>query len=319
MSALRVLITGGAGFIGSALARAHVERGDRVSVVDSLVAGRREQVPQGARFHCLDVGSVGLEEVFAGDGPFDVVSHHAALKDVRRALIDPAPDAEANILGTLNVLRCAADHHSGYFIFPSSAAIYGEAAVRPTPETAPIAPISPYGISKAAAELYCAFFARTRALPGIALRYGTVYGPTAGEESEAGSITIFTRRFLSGRAPIIFGDGEQTRDLVYVDDIVQANMLAVEKAPRPWAVYNVATGVETTINAVVRQLGAYTGSAAEIQYADAKPGEVRKNVQNRTRIRQELGWAPEVSLVDGLARVVAAYGGTPAGAPAPGG
>jgi UDP-glucose 4-epimerase len=309
---MRVLITGGAGFIGSALARAHLARGDRVVVVDNLVAGRRERVPGGARFLPADVGGPDLEAVFAGEGPFDVVSHHAALKDVRRALIDPRPDAEANILGTLSVLRLAADYGTGRFVFPSSAAVYGDPQVFPTPETAPIAPISPYGISKAAAELYCAFFARTRGLPAVALRYSTVYGPTAPEGSEAGSITAFTRRLLTGRAPIIYGDGQQTRDYVNVEDVVRANIRVLEVAPRPWAVYNVATGVETSINGVCRRLAACTAAAGvpnpgPPEYAPAKLGEVRRNVQDATLLRRETGWAPLVALDEGLAHVVAAY------------
>ncbi|MGH2353670.1 MAG: NAD-dependent epimerase/dehydratase family protein [Chloroflexota bacterium] len=310
--AMKVLITGGAGFIGAALARAHLERGDAVTIVDNLVTGRREQVPDGAQFHLLDVGSPALEDCFEVAGPFDVVSHYAALKDVRRALVDPYPDAEANILGTLNVLRCAAGHGTGLFVFPSSAAVYGDAQRFPTPETAPAAPISPYGISKAAAEAYCAFFARNRSLPAVALRYSTVYGPTATEESEAGVITNFTRRLLAGRAPIIYGDGEQTRDLVSVDDVVRANLLAIERGPRPWAVYNVATGVETSVNDLCRTLAALTGFQGRSEYQDAKPGEVRRNVQDASLIRRDLGWAPSVSLKDGLARVVEAYRQQPA-------
>ncbi len=303
---MRVLITGGAGFIGSALARALVRRGDQVVVVDSLVTGHAAAVPEGARFFRLDVRDDRLEDVFTQEGPFDVVAHYAALKDVRKALLDPRSDAEANILGTLNVLRCAAAFHAGRFVYPSSAGIYGDAAVRPTPESAPMAPISPYGISKAAGEAYCAFFARSRGLPGIALRYGTVYGPHAGEATEAGVITIFVRQMLHGRQPVIYGDGEQTRDLVYVDDVVEATLRAIERAPRPWAVYNVATGIETTINEIYRQLAALCDFAQPPAYEPAKQGEVRRNAQDITRIREELGWAPRYSLSQGLAQVVAA-------------
>lgn len=306
MRQMRVLITGGAGFIGSALARALTERGDQVVIVDSLATGRVEAIPQGARFFRLDVRDDRLEEVFAQQGPFDVVAHYAALKDVRRALLDPRSDAEVNILGTLNVLRCAAGYHAGLFVYPSSAGIYGDAAVRPTPETAPMAPISPYGISKAAGEAYCAFFARARGLPAIALRYGTVYGPHAGEATEAGVITIFVRQMLSGEQPVIYGDGEQTRDLVYIDDVVEATTRAIDRAPRQWAVYNVATGTETTINEVYRQLAALCGFYRLPAYEPAKPGEVRRNAQDITRIREELGWAPRCSLPQGLAQVVAA-------------
>jgi UDP-glucose 4-epimerase len=313
---MRILITGGAGFIGSALARAHVERGDEVTVADSLVTGQRDLVPEGARFVLLDVGTPGLDTLFRERGPFDVVSHHAALKDVRRALVDPQPDAEANIVGTLNVLRVAREHGTGRFIFPSSAAIYGDPAVFPTAETAPIAPISPYGISKAAAELYCAFFARAHGLPTVALRYSTVYGPRASEESEAGSITTFTRRVVAGEAPTIFGDGEQSRDFIYIDDVVQANLAVLDRAPRPWAVYNVSTGVEVTINEVCRLLGAAAGAARPPEYRPARAGEVRRNVQDSALLRRETGWLAQVSLPEGLERMVAAFSGerTAAGA-----
>jgi UDP-glucose 4-epimerase len=304
---MRVLVTGGAGFIGGAVARAYLERGAAVIVVDSLATGRREWVPPGAHFYLMDVGSPLLERVFEAHGPFDVVSHHAALKDVRKALADPGPDAQANILGTLNVLRCAAGHGTGRFVFPSSAAIYGDAAQRPTPETAPIDPISPYGISKAAAEAYCAYFARHRGVPAVALRYGTVYGPQATEESEAGAITAFARRMLAGRRPVIFGDGKQTRDFVHVDDVVRAHLLAAERAPTPWATYNVATGTEASLNEVYRLLAASTGYAGTPEYESPRPGEVRRNAQDVSLVRRELGWSPRIGLGEGLAQVVAAY------------
>ena len=304
---MRVLITGGAGFIGSALTRACLARGADVTVVDNLATGKREQVAEGARFHCMSIGDPRLEGIFVENGAFDFVYHYAALKDVRKALIDPASDADANILGTLNVLRCAAEHRTGRVIFPSSAAVYGDAPVRPTPETAPISPISPYGISKTACEHYLSFFAHNRALPAVALRYSTVYGPAAAEESEAGVITIFTRRMLAGRRPVVFGDGDQTRDFIHVDDIVRATMLAAERAPRPWAVYNVSTSVETSLNELYRQLCAETGYDEPAEYLDRKPGEVLNNVQDPSKIGRELGWRAEVSLGDGLRSVVAAY------------
>jgi UDP-glucose 4-epimerase len=304
---MRVLVTGGAGFIGSALARALLERGDDVTVVDNLVTGRRDLVPEGARFHALSIGDRQLERVFEEDGPFERVFHHAALKDVRKALIDPGPDAEANILGTLNVLRCAAAHGTGRIVFPSSAAVYGDADVRPTPESAPTAPISPYGISKLACEHYLAFFANNRGLPAVALRYSTVYGPAAAEESEAGVITIFTRRMLAGRRPAVFGDGEQTRDFVHVDDVVEATLHAAEHVQAPWAVYNVCTGVETSLNDLYRALAEETGYAAPAEYLDRKPGEVVRNAQDPALMQNDLGWRARVALREGLRKVVAAY------------
>ena len=304
---MRALVTGGAGFIGSALVRALLARQADVTVVDNLVTGRREWVPDGARFHCLSISDRQLDRVFEEDGPFDYVFHHAALKDVRKALIDPGPDAEANIIGTLNVLRCAAEHETGRFVFPSSAAVYGDAAVRPTPESAPAAPISPYGISKLACEHYISFFAHNRGLSAVALRYATVYGPAAAEESEAGVITIFTRRMLAGRRPVVFGNGEQTRDLIHVDDVVSATLAAAEKARAPWAVYNVATGIETSIKDLYAMVAEETGYRESAEYLDRKPGEVLLNCQDGGFIARELDWRPQIALRDGLRRVVAAY------------
>ena len=308
----RVLITGGAGFIGSALAAAYQARGASVTAVDSLVTGRRDQVPEGVVLHALDVRDDALLDLFRAEGPFDLVLHYAALKDVRKALVDPRGDAEANVLGTLNVLRCAAETGAGRFVYPSSSAIYGEPVQLPTPESNAPAPISPYGISKWAAEAYCAYFAQSRGLPCVALRYGTVYGPAAAEETEAGVITIFARRMLAGQQPVIYGDGEQTRDLVYVDDIVAASMLAASAAPEPWAVYNVGNGQEVSINQVYRELARCAEFTAPPVYDAPKPGEVRRNCLDASRIKQDLGWQPRVSLHDGLAQVVNTYLSVPA-------
>jgi UDP-glucose 4-epimerase len=303
---MRVLVTGGAGFIGSEIARAYLARSASVTVVDSLVTGRREWVPSGAQFHRLNIGDAALEQVFREEGPFDVVSHHAALKDVRKAMIDPRPDAETNILGTLNVLRCAADYGSGRFVFASSAAIYGDSPI-PFRETAPAAPISPYGISKASCEWYAAYFAHNRGLSAVALRYACVYGPAAAEESEAGVITIFARRMLAGRRPVIYGDGEQTRDFVHVDDVVRANLLAADGAPRPWAAYNVSTDTETSVNALYAALAQTTGYSEAPEYGARKSGEILRHAQDWSLIGRELGWRPEVALRDGLAHVIDAY------------
>ena len=313
---MRALVTGGAGVIGSALGRALLARGADVTVVDNLVTGRREWVPDGARFHCLSIADRQLDRVFEEDGPFDYVFHHAALKDVRKALIDPGPDAEANIIGTLNVLRCAAENETGRFVFPSSAAVYGDAAVRPTPESAPPAPISPYGISKLTCEHYISFFAHNRGLSAVALRYATVYGPAAAEESEAGVITIFARRMLAGRRPVVFGDGEQTRDFVHVDDVVEGTLIAAERAKAPWAVYNLATGTETSLNQLYRLMAAEAGYGETPEYLDRKAGEVLLNCQDPALFERELGWRPRIALPDGLRKVVAAYRAETQAAPA---
>jgi UDP-glucose 4-epimerase len=304
---MRVLVTGGAGFIGSLIARAYLDRGADVTIVDNLVAGKREWVPDGATFHCLSIGDPHLERIFQEHGPFDLVSHHAALKDVRKSLMDPSADAQANIIGTLNVLRCAAEHGAARLIFSSSAAIYGDARTRPTPENEPGDPISPMGIAKYSCEHYIRFFAVTRGLPVVVLRYSTVYGPNAAEETEGGVTTIFIRRMLEGRRPQVFGDGEQTRDFIHVHDIVAANLLVAERETRPWAVYNVSTGIETSLNELYGLLKVNTGYSDPPEYLDRKPGEVLRNAQDASLIQRELGWRAAIALKDGLRQVVAAY------------
>ncbi|MSQ43814.1 MAG: NAD-dependent epimerase/dehydratase family protein [Chloroflexi bacterium] len=304
---MRILLTGGAGFIGSLIAQAYRNRGDHVVIVDSLVTGTATQVPVGATFIEQDIRDPDLVRTVIDHGPFDLVSHHAALKDVRKALLDPRADADANILGMINVLRAAAEGGAGRLVFASSAAVYGDAAVFPTPEAVECIPISPYGISKMTGELYGRYFALNRDLPVIALRYGTVYGTFTPAASEAGVITIFTRRLLSGEVPVIYGDGLQTRDFVNVEDIVRANIL-VGAAPMqsPWAVYNVSTGTETSVRDLARTLISLAGATCTPRYEAAKAGEIRRNVQDASRLREAVGWAPEIQLDQGLAAVVEA-------------
>lgn len=304
---MRILITGGAGFIGSLIAQAYRDRGDDVVIVDSLVTGTATQVPVGATFIEQDIRDPDLVRTVTGHGPFDVVSHHAALKDVRKALLDPRADADVNILGMINVLRAAAEGGAGRLVFASSAAVYGDATVFPTPEAVECMPMSPYGISKMTGELYGRYFAQSRNLPVIALRYGTVYGTFTPEASEAGVITIFTRRLLSGDVPVIYGDGVQTRDFINVRDIVRANIL-VGDAPMesPWAVYNVSTGIETSVNDLAGTLISLTGATCTPRYEGAKAGEVRRNLQDASRLREAVEWAPEIPIAQGLAAVVEA-------------
>ena len=310
---MRVLITGGAGFIGGALARAYLARGDSVSIVDSLCGGRREHVPRDADLHHTDItNGAALERVFDSSGPFDLVSHHAALKNVRTALARPAEDAHVNIVGTLNVLQCAARSGAGRFVFASSAAVYGHAANIPTRESEPLGPCSPYGIAKAAAEAYCRHFSQGRGLRTVVLRYSSVYGPAATEESEAGVITIFARRLLAGQPPTIYGDGEQTRDFVHVDDVVRANLAAGDTPLPLWSVYNVGTGVETSVRSLCAQLSGAIGTDLAPLHAAAKHGEVLRNAQSIDLIQQDLGWSPRVLLIEGLSRLLGEYGMAPA-------
>ena len=304
---MRVLITGGAGFIGGTLARAHRDRGDHVVVLDSLVTGVASQVPDGVELVQADIRDANLPTFIRSHGPFDLVSHHAALKDVRLALLDPRADADVNVLGTLNVVRAAADAEVGRLTFASSAAVYGDPPSFPTAEDAPIVPISPYGIGKYAGELYGRYFAHARGLPVTAFRYGTVFGTHTPEASEAGVIAIFARRIVAGEGVVIYGDGLQTRDFVHVDDIVRANLAVADApAPEPFAAYNVATGVETSVVDLASHMGALVERPLVVSHEPAKAGEVRRNRMDATRLHAATGWSPRVDMQSGLEAVIGA-------------
>lgn len=304
----KVLVTGGAGFIGSHVADAYIARGDRVWVVDDLSSGRRENLPEGAEFLHLDIRDAALAGLFAKVGGFDVVNHHAAQIDVRRSVSDPRLDASVNIDGLLNVLEAGRKHGIGRFVMVSSGGVvYGEAEL-PTLETAPKRPASPYGVSKLAAEYYLACYHRVHGLDYVALRYSNVFGPRQDPHGEAGVVAIFANRVLDREDLTIFGDGEQTRDYVYVGDVVSANLTA-STADLPAAAslderaFNVGTGIETSVNvlaaAVMRVAGAVVGTCN----APARPGELERSCLDAGRLRS-LGWRPEVGIDEGLDRTL---------------
>jgi len=307
MSGKRVLVTGGAGFIGSHVAEAYRDRGDRVWVVDDLSTGRASNVPEGVEFRRMDIGDPELEELFREVGGFDIVNHHAAQMDVRKSVADPRADARTNIDGLLNVLECARRHGAGRVLFISSGGVvYGEAETRPTPEGAPKLPLSPYGVTKLAAEYYLYYYHQVHGLDYAALRYANVYGPRQDPHGEAGVVAVFSNRIRAGEPLTIFGDGEQTRDYVYVGDVVAAN-LALSDGPLERAVdldgraFNVATGQETTVNARARLLMEAAGREVPVQYAPARAGELKHSSLEAGRLRAR-GWAPRVTLAEGLAR-----------------
>ncbi|MBX6363483.1 MAG: NAD-dependent epimerase/dehydratase family protein [Gemmatimonadetes bacterium] len=303
----RVLVTGGAGFIGSHVADAFRARGDEVWVVDDLSSGRRENVGAGIAFVEMDIGSPDLDRLFADVGGFDIVSHHAAQIDVRKSVMDPRRDARINIDGLLNVLEAARRHGTSRFVFVSSGGVvYGEPEVRPTPETASKAPLSPYGVTKLAAEYYLHYYHRVHGLEYVALRYANVYGPRQDPHGEAGVVAIFSTRLLRGEPVTIYGDGNQTRDYVYVGDVVAANLRLADVALPPAAGiddrgFNVGTGRETSVNELARALMEVSGRSVEVRFAEARPGELRHSCLDASRLRA-LGWAPATSLRDGLAR-----------------
>jgi len=306
MGARRVLVTGGAGFIGSHVAEAYVARGDEVWVVDDLSSGRRENVPAGVEFIEMGIGDPRLDSIFEEAGGFDLVNHHAAQIDVRKSVADPRHDARINVDGLLNVLECARRHGTRRIVFVSSGGVvYGEPERRPTPEDAPKLPLSPYGVTKLAAEFYLHYYHRVHGLDYAALRYSNVYGPRQDPFGEAGVVAIFSTRLLAGEPLTIYGDGEQTRDYVYVGDVVSANLLVGDAPLEPATTldaraYNVGTGRETSVNVLARTMMDVAGREVELRYAPARPGELLRSCLDNTRLRR-LGWTPKVTLDEGLA------------------
>jgi UDP-glucose 4-epimerase len=309
---MRTLVTGGAGFIGSNLVDALVGRGDEVIVLDDVSTGRRDNLAHalanGAQLVEGDIRDHGaLSELCASVRP-EVVFHLAAQIDVRKSVADPAFDARVNVEGTVNVLRAA--HASGVrrvVNTSSGGAIYGEARTIPAPEDHPVAPEAPYGLSKFCAEQYCELFARLHGLSTVSLRYGNVYGVRQDPLGEAGVIAIFCGRLLGGGRPTIFGDGRQTRDYIFVSDVVDANLRAAETdAGGP---FNIGRGVETTVLELVEELAPHAADGFEPEHAPERRGEVRRIALDTARARAELGWEARVGLKEGLERTLASLRG----------
>ena len=302
----RVLVTGGAGFIGSHVVEAHLAAGDQVTVLDNLSTGRRANVPAGATLVEADVRSEEARRLIA-EGRFAIVNHHAAQIDVRRSVNDPVADAECNVIGLLNVLEGARGGGVGRVVFASSGGtVYGEGAAIPTPETAPKLPASPYGVAKLASEFYLSTFAQLYGLEAAVLRYSNVFGPRQDPHGEAGVVAIFCRRVLAGEPITIFGDGKQTRDMVFVRDVAAAN-LAASRQPLPpltsidARAFNVGTGIETSVSELAAQLGAAAGRAPQITHAAARAGEILRSALEVRKAERELGWRPRTTLAAGLA------------------
>jgi UDP-glucose 4-epimerase len=302
----RVLVTGGAGFIGSHVAEAYLARGDAVWIVDDLSSGRRENVPDGARFIEMDIRDPDLRELFR-DARFDLVNHHAAQIDVRHSVSDPGFDAGVNVLGLLNLVESAREVGTRRIVYVSSGGvIYGEPDQIPTPEAAPKLPLSPYGVTKLAGEYYLNYYRQVHGMEYVALRYSNVYGPRQDPHGEAGVIAIFSSRLLAGEPLHIFGDGEQTRDYVYVKDVVSANMkasdlMAGDGTGLDSVAFNVGTGVATSVNRLADALEAVSGRQAGREYRAARPGELRASTLDASCFRAR-GWSPKWDLRDGLRR-----------------
>ncbi|MDP9486547.1 MAG: SDR family oxidoreductase [Actinomycetota bacterium] len=303
---MRVLLTGGAGFIGSHVAEALLARGHEVCVVDDLSSGKRENVPKGADFFEADVRT-GCAEVFRSFRP-EALCHQAAQMDVRRSVREPDLDADVNVLGTVRLLEACVAHGVGRVVFASTGgAVYGEQDEFPAPEEHPQYPVSPYGVSKLAGERYLNYYRAQYGLPYAALRYANVYGPRQDPHGEAGVVAIFSGNLAAGRPSTIFGTGEQTRDYVYVGDVARANVLALEGDP-PSGAYNVGTGIETSVAALYEKMLALTGRDLPPERGPARPGEQSRSSVDPTKAARELGWKPEVDLASGLERALRFFG-----------
>jgi UDP-glucose 4-epimerase len=299
---MKIAITGGAGFIASQIAEAYLAAGHEVIVIDDLSTGKRANVPSAAKFFHADIRSPEVAEIFQSERP-QVLSHHAAQLDVRRSVADPGFDAEVNVIGTLNLLEAARKSGVERVLFASSGgAVYGEQLQFPATESHPHHPISPYGITKSTGEHYLAFYHTVRGIPYIALRYSNVFGPRQDPHGEAGVVAIFSQKLLSGEAPTIYGDGAQTRDYVFVGDVVRANVAALE-SDYVGAV-NIGTGIETSVNDLCEHMRAITGCPHPAKHAPARAGEQLRSVVSIERARSVLRWRPEVTLEEGLRRTI---------------
>ena len=301
----KVLVTGGAGFIGSHLVDRLIEEGHAVVVVDNLSSGRREYVHPAASFYHLDVRDSALEEVLREEHP-QVVCHQAAQISVQSSLRDPAEDATINVVGSLRLLEYARQHGVEKFIYASTGgALYGEPDYLPCDEGHPIRPLAPYGVSKYAVEQFLAMYGRVYGLRYTVLRYGNVYGPRQDPYGEAGVVAIFSQRMLEGREAVIYGSGEQRRDFVYVSDVVEANLLSIDKGDGEHL--NIATGADTSINQISAQLQGAIGYGQPAVHAPAKSGEVFAISLACQRAQEVLGWRPQVDLAQGLAKTMAFF------------
>jgi UDP-glucose 4-epimerase len=305
----RVLVTGGAGFIGSHIAEAYLRAGWEVVILDDLSRGHERNVPNEARFVRADIGSPEARRLLA-TGQFDVLNHHAAQIDVRVSVDCPALDAGINVVGLVNLLEGAGEGHVKRVIFASSGGVvYGDPELVPTPETAPKGPISPYGVSKLSGEYYLRALAALRGFEGVAMRYANVFGPRQDPKSEAGVVSIFVSRLLEGRPLTVFGDGRQTRDYVFVKDVARANVLASTAAlPRGGDIdataLNIATSVQRSVLDLADAVGAAMQQKPVLEFAPARAGELFRSSLDIRKARQVLGWAPEHDFDHGLRELI---------------
>lgn len=295
-----MLVTGGAGFIGSHIVDALIDRGHRVVVVDDLSTGFEENINPAAEFHALDIRSNEAAELIANEN-IGALYHLAAQMDVRRSTEDPVFDASVNVVGTLNLLQAAVEAKASQVVFASTGgAIYGEQEVFPAPEDHPARPVSPYGVSKLAAERYLFYFHTQYGLNATCLRFANVYGERQNPHGEAGVVAIFMNRLLRGETPVINGDGLQTRDYIHVSDVATANTAALGRSG--FHIYNVGTGLETDVVTLYREIASALGDPREAEHGPAAPGEQRRSSVDATLLRTELGVSEPLLLSEGISR-----------------
>jgi UDP-glucose 4-epimerase len=302
---MKIVVTGGAGFIASHIVDAFIERGHEVHIFDDLSTGQKTNLNPNATLHTIDIADAKAAQLLEQIKP-DALSHHAAQMDVRHSVADPTFDARVNIIGFINLLEGCKNAGVKKVLFASSGgAVYGEQEIYPAPESHVTQPASPYGVSKRTGELYLSYYHQAYGLPYIALRYANVYGPRQSSKGEAGVVAIFLSMLLSGKTPLINGDGKQTRDYVFVGDVVAANVAALES---PYiGQINIGTGVETDVVAIYDHLRQAVGSTTQAQHGPAKPGEQRRSCLDNRHAGAVLGWRPQVALADGLRRTADHY------------
>jgi UDP-glucose 4-epimerase len=304
---MKILVTGGAGFIGSNAVDALVKDGHEVTVLDNLSTGKEENINPEVKFYNVDLLDIeSLELVFREFKP-DVVNHHAAQIDVRKSVEDPAFDAETNIIGSINLFELSINAGVRRIIFSSTGgALYGELENFPANEDASIEPISPYGVAKYCVENYLNYFKRLYGIERVILRYANVYGPRQDPLGEAGVVAIFTGKILKGEKPVIYGDGTQTRDYIYVEDVVRANVLALEGKE---GIYNIGTGRETSVNELTEIFSKVLGHEIKPEYAPPRKGEVYRISLDGEKAKRELGFVPKYSLPEGIRKTIEWYRG----------
>lgn len=301
---MKVLVTGGAGFIGSHIAEEHLRRGDEVVVVDNFSTGRRENVPSGARIVEMDITSSNVRELFDAE-QFDLVNHHAAHMELRVSVEKPAHDATVNIVGSINVFESALRTNRPHVILASTSAVVGEMTVFPADEQHPTRPIAPYGVSKRAVELYADYYRMTHGLSVTVFRYTNVYGPRQNPFGESGVMAIFLHRSLQGETCTIHGDGEQRRDYIYVSDVAQANVIAAME--RLNDTFMICTSTEASVNDVVRYLEESLGRPLDVVHGPAKAGDPPRTVGTYAKFSQLTGWEPRIDIASGIRATVHSF------------